>query len=46
MPNKFTFTETRETGEQFIQFLKDSGRQAVSDREVLRAIYAEEFKNR
>lgn len=43
---RFTFQERRAAGEQFIQFLKDSGRQAVSDREVLRTIYAEEFKKR
>ncbi|XP_015266550.1 PREDICTED: putative helicase MOV-10, partial [Gekko japonicus] len=43
---KFTFRERREIGEQFIQFLKDSGRQAVSSRVVLRTIYNEEFRNR
>ncbi|XP_054837044.1 helicase MOV-10 isoform X2 [Eublepharis macularius] len=42
---KFTFKERRETGLQFIQFLKDSGRQSETDRAVLRTFYTE-FKNR
>nr|XP_056700824.1 helicase MOV-10 [Euleptes europaea] len=46
MPPKFTFRETREIGEEFIAFLKDSGRRAVSDKEELRAVYNEEFRKR
>ncbi|KAM9147737.1 helicase MOV-10 [Pangshura tecta] len=43
---KFTFCERREFGNQFVQLLKDTGREAVSSREVLRTIYNTEFRTR
>ncbi|TFK04256.1 putative helicase MOV-10 [Platysternon megacephalum] len=43
---KFTFQERREFGDQFVQLLKDTGREAVSSREALRTIYNVEFRTR
>uniref|UniRef100_A0A8C3XKH0 RNA helicase n=2 Tax=Chelydra serpentina TaxID=8475 RepID=A0A8C3XKH0_CHESE len=43
---KFTFRERREFGDQFVQLLKDTGREAVSSREALRTIYNQEFRTR
>lgn len=43
---KFTFCERREFGNQFVQLLKDTGREAVSSREALRTIYNAEFRTR
>ncbi|XP_029769683.1 helicase MOV-10 [Terrapene carolina triunguis] len=43
---KFNFRERREFGDQFVQFLKDTGREAVSSREALRTIYNVEFRTR
>lgn len=45
MPKR-TLREIKEIGEQFVQFLKDSGRQAVSGKEQLKAIYNQEFRRR
>ncbi|KAJ6657968.1 hypothetical protein lerEdw1_001758 [Lerista edwardsae] len=43
---KPTFRQTREFGDQFVQYLKDTGRQTVSSREQLKSIYNQEFRNR
>uniref|UniRef100_A0A6J0SIU3 RNA helicase n=1 Tax=Pogona vitticeps TaxID=103695 RepID=A0A6J0SIU3_9SAUR len=45
MPKR-TLKETRAIGEQFVQFLKDSGRQVIKDREQLKTIYNQEFRYR
>ncbi|KAJ7331778.1 hypothetical protein JRQ81_013958 [Phrynocephalus forsythii] len=45
MPKR-SFWKTKEIGEQFIQFLKDSGRQAVSGKQQLKTIYNQEFRYR
>uniref|UniRef100_A0A8C8SHY1 RNA helicase n=1 Tax=Pelusios castaneus TaxID=367368 RepID=A0A8C8SHY1_9SAUR len=45
MPN-LTFQERRQVGEQFVQFLEDTGKKAVSSKEALRAIYNQEFRTR
>ncbi|XP_063153493.1 helicase MOV-10 [Candoia aspera] len=43
---KVTFKEARDIGEQFLQFLQDSGKLKVSNRHALKAIYNCEFRNR
>ncbi|XP_066479370.1 helicase MOV-10 [Tiliqua scincoides] len=43
---KLSLRQTRELGEQFVQYLKDTGRQAVSSKEELKSIYNQEFRNR
>uniref|UniRef100_A0A8D0HA50 RNA helicase n=1 Tax=Sphenodon punctatus TaxID=8508 RepID=A0A8D0HA50_SPHPU len=45
MPKK-TFKELKTAGERFVQFLKDSAREAISSKEVLKQIYNNEFRNR
>ncbi|XP_019369298.1 PREDICTED: putative helicase MOV-10 [Gavialis gangeticus] len=42
---KSTFRERRAAGDQFVQFLKDTGREDQSSREVLRSIYSKEFRS-
>uniref|UniRef100_A0A8C7DSX0 RNA helicase n=1 Tax=Naja naja TaxID=35670 RepID=A0A8C7DSX0_NAJNA len=43
---KFTLREIREVGEQFFQFLKDSGNQPLNSKIALKAVYNQEFRNR
>ncbi|XP_067414809.1 helicase MOV-10 [Emydura macquarii macquarii] len=41
----FSFRERQAWGEQFAQFLADTGRAALSSREALRAVYNQEFRS-
>ncbi|KAM6295143.1 LOW QUALITY PROTEIN: helicase MOV-10 [Aegotheles albertisi] len=43
---RFSLAETRRWGDQFVQFLQDTGRQRESRRDTLRGIYAQEFRGR
>ncbi|XP_025018774.1 putative helicase MOV-10 isoform X1 [Python bivittatus] len=43
---KVTFKEARAVGEQFLQFLQDSGNQNESNKHALKALYNQEFRNR
>ncbi|XP_013921851.1 PREDICTED: putative helicase MOV-10 [Thamnophis sirtalis] len=43
---KITFTEAREIGEQFLQFLAESGNQKLSSKIALKALYNQEFRYR
>ncbi|XP_019402364.1 PREDICTED: putative helicase MOV-10 [Crocodylus porosus] len=42
---KSTFRERRAVGDRFVQFLKATGREDESSREVLRGIYSREFRS-
>ncbi|XP_050182650.1 helicase MOV-10 [Myiozetetes cayanensis] len=43
---RFSVAETRRWGDQFVQFLQDTGRQQERQRETLRIIYNVEFRGR
>ncbi|NXC40338.1 SDE3 helicase, partial [Penelope pileata] len=43
---RFSVVDARRCGEQFVQFLRDSGRERESRRDVLRSIYSQEFRAR
>ncbi|XP_026530953.1 putative helicase MOV-10 [Notechis scutatus] len=43
---KFTLRQMREIGEQFLQFLQDSGNQTLNSKIALKALYNQEFRNR
>ncbi|NXP23788.1 SDE3 helicase, partial [Scytalopus superciliaris] len=43
---RFTVAEARRWGDQFVQFLQDTGREQESQRETLRIIYNQEFRGR
>ncbi|XP_062999361.1 helicase MOV-10 [Elgaria multicarinata webbii] len=43
---KLTVEQMKEVGEQFIQFLQNSGRQAVNNKEALKNVYNQEFRYR
>uniref|UniRef100_A0A8C5RGE4 RNA helicase n=1 Tax=Laticauda laticaudata TaxID=8630 RepID=A0A8C5RGE4_LATLA len=43
---KFTLWQMREIGEQFLQFLQDSGNQTLNSKIALKALYNQEFRNR
>uniref|UniRef100_UPI00398EC233 putative helicase MOV-10 isoform X2 n=1 Tax=Pristiophorus japonicus TaxID=55135 RepID=UPI00398EC233 len=46
MPRKLSFQAKREVGLQFINFLRETEQQQVTDRESLRSIYNSQFKGR
>ncbi|NXG63328.1 SDE3 helicase, partial [Hemiprocne comata] len=41
---RFSLAESRQWGDQFVQFLWDTGRQQESRRDTLRSIYTQEFR--
>ncbi|NXK89922.1 SDE3 helicase, partial [Formicarius rufipectus] len=43
---RFSVAEARRWGDQFVQFLQDTGREQESQRETLRSIYNQEFRGR
>ncbi|NXT31603.1 SDE3 helicase, partial [Pelecanoides urinatrix] len=43
---RFSMVENRQWGDQFVQFLRDSGREQESRRDTLRNIYTQEFRGR
>ncbi|NXG77795.1 SDE3 helicase, partial [Baryphthengus martii] len=43
---RFSMIETRRCGDEFVQFLRDTGREQESQRDVLRSIYNQEFRGR
>ncbi|OXB73648.1 UNVERIFIED_CONTAM: hypothetical protein H355_017070 [Colinus virginianus] len=43
---RFSVAETRRYGDQFVQFLRDTGREQESRRDELRGIYSQEFRAR
>ncbi|NWR31582.1 SDE3 helicase, partial [Tachuris rubrigastra] len=43
---RFSVAEARQWGDQFVQFLQDTGRQQECQRETLRSIYNLEFRDR
>ncbi|NXM28746.1 SDE3 helicase, partial [Oxyruncus cristatus] len=43
---RFSVAEARQWGDQFVQFLQDTGRQRECQRETLRSIYTLEFRGR
>ncbi|XP_042656086.1 helicase MOV-10 [Tyto alba] len=43
---RFSVAETRRWGDQFVQFLRDTGREQESRRDTLRSIYNQEFRGR
>ncbi|NXL42242.1 SDE3 helicase, partial [Podilymbus podiceps] len=43
---RFSLAEARQRGEQFVQFLRDTGREQESRRDALRGIYNQEFRGR
>ncbi|NWX80954.1 SDE3 helicase, partial [Alca torda] len=43
---RFSVAEARRWGDQFVQFLRDTGREQESRRDTLRSIYAQEFRGR
>ncbi|NXC35011.1 SDE3 helicase, partial [Campylorhamphus procurvoides] len=43
---RFSVAEARRWGDQFVQFLQDTGRGQESQRETLRSIYNQEFRGR
>ncbi|NWR61096.1 SDE3 helicase, partial [Bucorvus abyssinicus] len=43
---RFTAAETRRFGDQFVQFLQDTGRERESRRDALQSIYNQEFRGR
>ncbi|XP_030321193.1 helicase MOV-10 [Calypte anna] len=43
---RFSLEESRRCGDQFVQFLQDTGRHQESQRDTLRSIYTQEFRGR
>ncbi|XP_074706069.1 helicase MOV-10 isoform X1 [Strix aluco] len=43
---RFSVAESRQWGDQFVRFLRDTGRQQESQRDTLRSIYNQEFRGR
>ncbi|KAM7082413.1 LOW QUALITY PROTEIN: helicase MOV-10 [Ciconia maguari] len=43
---RFSVAEARRCGDQFVQFLRDTGREQESRRDALRSIYNQEFRGR
>ncbi|NXK07737.1 SDE3 helicase, partial [Herpetotheres cachinnans] len=43
---RFSVAEARRWGDQFVQFLRDTGREQESRRDTLRSIYNQEFRSR
>ncbi|NWU65838.1 SDE3 helicase, partial [Pterocles burchelli] len=43
---RFSVAESRRFGDQFLQFLRDTGREQESRRDALRSIYTQEFRGR
>ncbi|KAM6192162.1 LOW QUALITY PROTEIN: helicase MOV-10 [Sarcoramphus papa] len=43
---RFSVAEARQWGDQFVQFLRDTGREQESQRDTLRSIYNQEFRGR
>ncbi|NXT59199.1 SDE3 helicase, partial [Pluvianellus socialis] len=43
---RFSVAEARRWGDQFVQFLRDTGREQESQRDTLRSIYTQEFRGR
>ncbi|NXY76275.1 SDE3 helicase, partial [Glareola pratincola] len=43
---RFSVAEARRWGDQFVQFLRDTGREQESRRETLRSVYTQEFRDR
>ncbi|NXE74207.1 SDE3 helicase, partial [Cochlearius cochlearius] len=43
---RFSVAEARRWGDQFVQFLRDTGREQESRRDALRSIYNQEFRGR
>ncbi|KAM6237092.1 helicase MOV-10 [Porphyrio hochstetteri] len=43
---RFSVAEARRCGDEFVQFLRDTGREQESRRDALRTIYAQEFRGR
>ncbi|NXL30886.1 SDE3 helicase, partial [Glaucidium brasilianum] len=43
---RFSVAESRQCGDQFVRFLRDTGRQQESRRDTLRSIYTQEFRGR
>ncbi|NXV78175.1 SDE3 helicase, partial [Atlantisia rogersi] len=43
---RFSVAEARRCGDQFVQFLRDTGREQESRRDALRSIYTQEFRGR
>ncbi|CAM9888298.1 unnamed protein product [Bubo scandiacus] len=43
---RFSVGESRQWGDQFVRFLRDTGRQQESRRDTLRSIYNQEFRGR
>ncbi|NXW65113.1 SDE3 helicase, partial [Eurystomus gularis] len=43
---RLSMMETRRCGDQFVQYLRDTGREQESRRDVLRSIYNQEFRGR
>ncbi|XP_074781521.1 helicase MOV-10 [Athene noctua] len=43
---RFSVAESRQCGDQFVRFLRDTGRQQESRRDALRSIYNQEFRGR
>ncbi|NXF64323.1 SDE3 helicase, partial [Ciccaba nigrolineata] len=43
---RFSVGESRQWGDQFVRFLRDTGRQQESQRDTLRSIYNQEFRGR
>ncbi|NXN43086.1 SDE3 helicase, partial [Rhinoptilus africanus] len=43
---RFSVAEARRWGDQFLQFLRDTGREQESRRETLRSVYTQEFRDR
>ncbi|NWT40164.1 SDE3 helicase, partial [Chroicocephalus maculipennis] len=43
---RFSVAEARRWGDQFVQFLRDTGREQESRRDTLRSVYTQEFRGR
>ncbi|KFQ94932.1 Putative helicase MOV-10 [Nipponia nippon] len=43
---RLSVAEARRWGDQFVQFLRDTGREQENQRETLRSIYDQEFRGR
>ncbi|KAM9217342.1 LOW QUALITY PROTEIN: helicase MOV-10 [Leptosomus discolor] len=43
---RFSVAEARQCGDQFVQFLRDTGREQERRRDALRSIYSQEFRGR
>ncbi|NXV17868.1 SDE3 helicase, partial [Cepphus grylle] len=43
---RFSVSEARRWGDQFVQFLRDTGREQESRRDTLRSVYTQEFRGR